>query len=109
MLPDSDLVRLVLDESITFAPITTDPTSDQRWLTGAYAGPSIARNPGDEPDLLNEWLQTRNIDAGRTVFLDVIASEYAYGLREPGTAESYPDIEPPTGSLADIARSLDNP
>lgn len=108
LLPDDDVVRLILDETIRFAPVVADPTADECWLTGAYDGPSVARTPAGAEDHLQAWLAERGIDAGRTVFLDVIAPAYAFGVREPGTDEHYPDVEAPSSSLADIARSLED-
>lgn len=108
LLPDDDVVRLVLDETIRFAPVVDDPAGEERWVTGAYDGPSVARAPAGADDHLQAWLADRDLDAGRSVFLDVIAPEYAYGIREPGADEHYPDVEAPSGSLADIARSLED-
>lgn len=104
--PDGDVVRLVLDgsEHRTRIARRTDGTPAIR---GAYETNELARNPGDGEDALPQWVETHELEPGRSVHVDVIEPGFKYGVRAPGGTATYEATEPPKSSLADIAESLD--
>lgn len=107
VLPTDEVVRLVLDETARYIRPTASPTGDTLWITGAYASPGQARDPGSATEYLAPWLDTHDRAVGSTVLLDEIEPEFAYGLREPGRRTVYSAVEKPSDSLATIAKRLD--
>lgn len=106
-IPDADVIRLVLDEQVRHAAVTTDPAEETWWILGAYTSPAFARSPEQAEDLLDGWLSAAGISPGSSVHLDVVEPDFLYGLREPGQRVTYQAISPPSNSLSEIARGLD--
>ncbi|PSP74144.1 hypothetical protein BRC86_07000 [Halobacteriales archaeon QS_3_64_16] len=106
-LPIEEAVRLTLNGDTYHARIERTFEGDPE-IRGAYDNPRLAREPAEGTDRLAEW-QTRNdLEFGRSVLLDVVASEHAYGLRVPGERAVYEATAPLDDSLRSIARSLDD-
>jgi hypothetical protein len=105
--PDGEVVRLVVDGTEYRCQLATR-TDGTPVLRGAYESPSEARSPDQATNHLVEWVATSDLEAGRTVHVDIVESGFKYGLRAPGEAATYHATEPPTSSLADIASSLDD-
>lgn len=106
-VPTGDVVRLVLDEAEYRTQLGSRPDGSP-VIRGAYETPTQARTPGDATNRLVEWVESRDIEAGRTVHVDVVEPGFKYGLRAPGETATYRAVEPPASSLADIAASLED-
>jgi len=104
-VPTGEVLRLVLDGSTRHARFEAFAGSVR--ATGAYDAPDLARSPGEGENRLREWVEDRGLATGRTVHLDVIEPEFAYGLRAPGEETIYDAPSKPDDSLASIAQSLD--
>lgn len=96
------VIRVVLDDATYYATFI-DRGTDSVVVTGAYAMPGQARDPGGADDQLRPWIEGKGLAPGRTVHVDVVAPEYLVGLRAPGESATY-DAGQPDGSLRDIAR-----
>lgn len=105
-LPADEVVRVVLDGSERRARFDAALSGDGVEVRGVYDTPRLARTPGEGDDRLAEWLADRDLDAGRTVHLDVVEPGFRYGLRAPGERATY-DAGNPEDSLASIAERLD--
>lgn len=105
--PDGDVVRLVLAGTEYRVQLAVRP-DDTPVVRGAYETPSQARSPGDATNHLVEWVESKELTAGRTVHVDVVEAGFKYGLRAPGESATYHATEPPTSSLADIASSVED-
>lgn len=105
--PD-EVVRIVLDGTEQFARIERALTGEELSVPGVYDTPELARNPGEGTDRLAEWIDDHDIRSGGSVLIDVVESEFLYGLREPGETNFYDAREPPSGSLSDIAKDLED-
>lgn len=105
--PSGEVVRLVLDESEyrTRLDRTADGTPVVR---GAYDTPSQARDPGASENRLDAWVEAENLDAGRSVHVDVVVPEFKYGVRAPGASATYRATKQPDSGLADIAKSIED-
>ncbi|AGB15189.1 hypothetical protein Halru_0556 [Halovivax ruber XH-70] len=108
LVPADDVVRLVVDGDERSARIEPALTGESRSITGVYESPSLARTPGEGTDLLEAWLDENGIDDGSSVLLDVVESDFYYGLRTPGESTVYAAKEPPSDSLASIAEDLED-
>lgn len=106
-VPAGETVRVVLDGS-EYHATPSETASGQPVIRGAYATPSLARDPGSADDHLAAWLDARGLDAGRTVHVDVVEPGFKYGVRAPGESARYESVSAPDASLADIAASLDD-
>lgn len=106
-LPENDLVRIVLDETEYRATVekSTDGTP---VIRGAYETPRLARSPEEGTDHLAPWIETRDLDFGRTVLVDVVEPGHKIGLRAPGERATYATTKTPDDSLAAIANDLEN-
>lgn len=104
--PAGDVVRVVLDGSERHAQLSRT-ASGEPVIRGAYATPTLARDPGSADDALASWVADRGLEAGRSVHVDVVEPGFKYGVRAPGDSARYEAAEPPSSSLADIAESLD--
>jgi hypothetical protein len=104
--PTDDVVRVVLDGSEYRARVaaTADGTPAFR---GAYDTPSQARDPGSGENRLAEWVDSKGLDAGRSVHVDVVEPEFKYGVRAPGESATYQSTGTPDSTLSAIADSLD--
>lgn len=101
-----DIVSLSLSGENYYARV--ESTLDgEPVITGAFANRRLART-GDGENLFQEWVADSGRSAGQSVTLDVLREGFAYGVRLPGERVVYHPPEPPTSSLADIARSLDD-
>ena len=113
-LPDSttlstdDVLRCTIAGTERFVRPTTVAGGAVRF-TGAYEAPSIARSPGGDDDYLRAWLDQADLDAGRTVHVDVIEPGFKYGLRAPGETAVYDATESPDDDLASIAEQFSDP
>jgi hypothetical protein len=104
--PTDEVVRLHLDGD----EYRVYPTENggKVEIDGAYDTPDAARDPRNAENRLTEWVESKGLDYGRTVHLDCIEAEFAYGLRAPGERTVYPAVEKPSGSLSDIAEGLED-
>ena len=103
--PVDDVVRVVLDGSEYRARI--DDTADGTPVfRGVYDTPRLARNPTEADNRLDEWVAHEGLEAGRSVYVDVIEPAFAYGLRAPGEDATYQSRGQPDDGLADIAATL---
>jgi hypothetical protein len=106
-LPVDEVVRLTLDGDTYHARVERTFEGDPE-IRGAYDNSRIAREPAEGTDRLAEWRTRNGLEFGRSVLLDVVVSEHAYGLRVPGERAVYEVTAPPDDSLRSIARSLDD-
>ena len=101
-------------DDVIFLSLEGDGTHTQvrRGLDGdntvqdAYRTRQLARTRDGE-DELAAWIADHELASGDALVLDVLRRGYAYGLRRPGERVIYAPPEPPSSSLADIARNLD--
>jgi len=106
LVPEGEVVRLVLDGTERFARVAARMGDDRLELRGAHDTPDDARDPGSGSDRLGDWQDAHGVRFGGAVLLDVVEAGYKYGLRAPGERAVY-DAGRPDSSLADIARDLD--
>lgn len=106
VLPAEDVVRLVLDGTVRHAP-TAEDFDGRPELRGAFDSPTLARDPGEGRDRIQEWLDAAGVGIDGAVLLDVVSPGYTYGLRAPGQRAIYEATEPPSDSLTSIARDLE--
>ena len=104
--PAGDVVRVVLDGT-EYRTQLARRTSGEPLIRGAYDTPSLARDPGGAENRLTAWVESKGLDEGRSVHVDVVEAEFKYGVRAPGESATYDAFEPPSDGLADIARSLE--
>lgn len=105
--PVEEVVRVDLDGSERFARTERALTGDSLSIPGIYETPDGARDPRTGTDLLPAWVDDHGVRTGGSVLIDVVETDFAYGLRKPGETNYYDAVEPPKGSLADIAKDLD--
>jgi len=106
-VPTGEVVRLVVDGSERRARFVESAGGDV-VLRGAFGSPRLARTPGEGEDYLRSWLDSTDLDFGRTVHLDVVTPEYKYGVRAPGERATYEATERPDSGLAAIARDVED-
>ena len=106
--PVDDVVRVVLDGEELFARIERALTGDELSIPGVYETPDHARDPSGGTDRLPEWIDDRGIPTGGSVLIDVVEPDFLYGLREPGATAYYDAYEPPSDSLSEIAKNLED-
>jgi hypothetical protein len=104
--PTDDVVRVVLDGTERRARVT-ETADGTPAFRGAYDTPSQARDPGSGANRLAEWVEASNLEAGRSVHVDVVEPGFKYGVRAPGESATYRSTGTPDTGLADIAASLD--
>lgn len=105
-VPAGDVVRLVLDGS-EFRARIAERSDGSLAIRGAYDTPSLARDPEGATNRLREWVDSTDLDFGRTVHVDIVEEGFKYGVRAPGERATYDATGKPDDSLASIARSLD--
>lgn len=105
--PADELVRIVIDDTEYRARIERPLTGDGRLIRGVYDTPRLARNPGEGDNRLTEWFAESNRSFGQSILIDVVEAGFKYGIREPGSRAVYEATEAPNGSLADIARQVE--
>ncbi|MFC6836956.1 DUF7112 family protein [Halomarina ordinaria] len=103
--PD-DPVRLVLGGRTYHALIEPDFDGVPE-IRGAYDNARLARERDGENHLV-EWYERGSLDFGRSVHLDVVDPGSLYGVRAPGERATYPSLDGPSDSLADIARDVED-
>lgn len=101
-----EVVRLDFDGDTFRARVETDVEGNPVF-SGAYDSPSLARDPGDGTNHLADWLGSTDVAVGDSVLLDVVTDGFKFGLRAPGERAVYDATEPPSESLASIARDLE--
>ncbi|WP_049889377.1 DUF7112 family protein [Natronolimnohabitans innermongolicus] len=106
--PTDEVVRIVCDGDELFGRIERALTGEDRFVPGVYDTPDAARDPSGATDRLLEWTDAHDVAAGGSVLIDVIEPEFLYGLREPGETTFYDAREPPSESLSDIAKDLED-
>lgn len=106
-LATDEVFRLTIDGSERFVQPTWSAEGGIR-LGGAYDTPDSARSPGDAENRLQAWLDSTDLDVGRTVHVDVVEPEFKYGLRAPGERAVYDAADPPDEGLASIAEQVES-
>lgn len=104
--PVAEVVRVVVDGAQYHAQLQRN-TDGTPVIRGAYATPSLARDPGNATDAFTAWVDEHDLEAGRSVHVDVVEPGFKYGIRAPGQTATYEAHEPPSSSLTDIAKSLE--
>lgn len=103
---EADVVRLSLAGTDTHAQVGRTLGGDLA-ITGAFDNARLARTADEGTDRFHEWVTEQDLGPGDPVVLDVVTAGYAFGIRRPGDRVVYEALEPPSDSLADIARNLD--
>ncbi|QSX00277.1 DUF7112 family protein [Haloterrigena alkaliphila] len=106
--PTDEVVRIVLADEELFGRVERALTGDDLSIPGIYPTPDAARDPSGATDRLLEWVDDRDVSAGGSVLIDVIEPEFLYGVRSPGETVYYDAHEPPSSSLSDIAKDLED-
>lgn len=101
-----DVIRLSLEGETYHAQVRESLDGD-RDLRGAFANARLARTEGEGEDYLSAWVEEVGLEPGDPVLVDVVTPGYELGLRRPGERIVYEATDPPSSSLADIARDLD--
>jgi hypothetical protein len=111
-LPDAvgvavgDVVRVSL-EGETYHAQVRETLDGERDLRGAFGNARLARTDGEGTDALRPWLADAGVSVGDPLLVDVVTAGHEYGLRRPGERVVYAASDPPSSSLADIARDVD--
>jgi hypothetical protein len=108
--PAGEVVRIALDGHTRHARVergledglVVDAVRDN----ARQAREGSARGHGGE-NRLPEWVADRDLDFGRSVLVDVVATDFYYGLRAPGETAVYEVPDRPDAGLASIARDLE--
>lgn len=104
-LTQDSVVRIVIDGS----EYRTNPIQPFREegieIRGVFDSARQAREPQGADGHLNPWIESNELEIGRTVHLDVVVEDFRYGLRAPGETAVY-DPSEPESSLRDIAEDL---
>lgn len=103
-MPES-VVRVEADETTYHARIERGLGGDLE-LRGLYGNARLART-GDGENDLGTWVAANDLEAGRSVLVDVVVDGEQYGLRAPGERAVYQVVESPDDSLASIAEDVD--
>ncbi|AEH38148.1 DUF7112 family protein [Halopiger xanaduensis] len=106
--PTDEVVRIVLDGDELFAKLDRPLAEDGVSIPGVYETPDGARDPSSGTDRLPAWLDDHGISAGGSVLVDIVEPDFLYGLREPGATAYYDAHEPPSDSLSEIAKNLED-
>jgi hypothetical protein len=101
-----DVVRLSLAGDTYHTQINRS-LDGERDLRGAFANARLARTDGEGNDALRPWLDAVGVSVGDPLLVDVVTARHEYGLRRPGQRVVYEPSDPPSSSLADIARDID--
>jgi len=105
--PTDEVVRVVLDGEELFANVERALTGDDLSIPGVYETPESARDPSNATDRLIAWVDDHGVAAGGSVLIDVVEPDFLYGLRAPGETAYYDAREPPSDSLSEIAKDLE--
>ncbi|MCU4743787.1 hypothetical protein OB955_16300 [Halobacteria archaeon AArc-m2/3/4] len=106
-IPVDEVVRVVLDGDELFAMPERQLGGEDVHIPGVYETPDIARDPRQGTDRLSAWRADENVRLGGSVLLDVVEPDFLYGVRSPGQTAFYDAREPPSDSLASIAKDLE--
>lgn len=101
-----EILRLSL-EGETYHARVREALDGSRGVRGAFANARLARTDGEGENHLRAWLESAGVDADDPLLVDVLTPGYQYGLRRPGERVVYAAVDPPSSSLADIARDID--
>jgi hypothetical protein len=104
-LESGDYIRLVLDGDAAHARVSED--ANGLVVRGAYDDKTLAREPGDAPNRLVEWVESSGRGVEAAVEVDEVERGYFYGVRVPGRRAVYAPSTPPRDSLSSIAEGLD--
>ncbi|AQL43082.1 hypothetical protein BV210_10315 [Halorientalis sp. IM1011] len=104
-VPTDEVVRLVVDGRTCHTRIETSLQGDPE-ITGAYDTPTLARDPSEGENRLDEWVADANVTVGGSVLLDEVTEGFKYGLRAPGERTVYEATEKPDDGLSAIAEDL---
>ncbi|MFW6447949.1 MAG: DUF7112 family protein [Halobacteriota archaeon] len=104
-LLEPGIVRAVVDDRTRFALV--DLVAGTPAVVGLFETVRSAEARAFDRDRLVAWLEAAERPPGRTVLVDVLEPGERIGLRRPGERTTYPVVGEPDGSLADIARSLE--
>ncbi|SER19949.1 DUF7112 family protein [Natrinema salaciae] len=108
LFPTDEVVRVVLNGEELFARVERALTGDALSIPGIYETPGQARDPSGATDRLTAWTDEHDVPAGGSVLIDVVEPEFLYGCRAPGETAYYDAREPPTDSLSEIAKDLED-
>ncbi|MFC7214767.1 hypothetical protein ACFQO4_11850 [Saliphagus sp. GCM10025334] len=103
-----EVVRFVLEGTEHFGRVDRGLTGDELIVPGLYETPDQARDPRDGVDALPDWIDDHGARRGGSVLLDVVEPDFLYGVRAPGETAVYEAHEPPSASLQDIAKGLED-
>ncbi|WP_121741724.1 DUF7112 family protein [Natronorubrum halophilum] len=106
--PTDEVVRIILDGDELFARVERALTGDDLSIPGVYETPDQARDPTGATDRLATWVDDHDVSMSGSVLVDVIEPEFLYGLRSPGETTYYDAREPPSDSLSDIAKNVED-
>lgn len=99
-----EVVRLAFGGSTYFARVER-AIDDTLEFRGGYDNARQARE-GDGENRLTEWAESKGLDFGRSVHLDVVEPDFFYGIRAPGERAVYEVPDRPDESLASIAEEV---
>lgn len=105
--PEDEVVRIACDGAERFARIERALGDETLVVPGIYDSPRFARDPREGTERLGEWRDAHDVRSGGSVLVDVVEEGFLYGLRAPGETAYYDAREPPSSSLASIARDLE--
>lgn len=105
-VPVDEVVRLSIEGEAVHGHVEETLGGDPA-IAGAFDNARLARTADEGTDRLGRWLDEHGLGPGDPVAIDVLTPGYAYGLRRPGERVVYRAPDPPSDSLADIARELD--
>lgn len=103
-IPDG-VVRVDADETTYHADVDVGLGGDLE-LRGLYENARLARTDEGE-NHLGGWVESKGLEAGRSVLVDVVVDGEQYGLRAPGERAVYRVVDQPDDSLASIAEDVD--
>lgn len=103
-MPD-DIVRLDADGTTYHAPVDVG-LGDDLEVRGLYDNARLART-GEGENHLTDWVDSKELEAGRSALVDIVVDGEQYGLRAPGERAVYQVAETPDDSLAAIAEDVD--
>lgn len=100
-----DLLRVVAGDR-EYRTVVESRAEGVLAITTLAESPRQARTPGSGPNVLPDWIRERDLDFGRTVHVDVVATGFRYGLRAPGETATYA-TGAPDDDLSSIAEQFD--
>ncbi|MFT4883898.1 MAG: hypothetical protein ACI8U4_001411 [Natronomonas sp.] len=99
------VVRLEADDTTYHADVQVGLDGDVE-VRGLYENSRLARER-DGKNRLGEWVDEKDLEAGRSALVDIVVDGEQYGLRAPGEDAVYRVAETPDDSLASIAEDVD--